>query len=244
MRCSRAGFTLIELMIVLAIIAIIATVAIPGLLRARVTSCEVSAIGCLRSIGTCQTEFCNAAIVDQDTDGAGEYGYLSEMSGVNFYRMDPRFSPGVSTNKVNPTFITSVLGSTALASPLGIANKSGYNHCVYLPTAAGPAFAEPGGGAPVPGNTADANVQEARYAVYAWPAAIRNSGNRAFMINQMGVVFGTENTGVQNYNADLVIPPPGAAFDPGMSLDPANLDGEIRCGIPANDGGVWVAVGS
>jgi len=54
---KQKGFSLIELLIVVAIILIIAAIAIPNLLRSKMAANEASAVGSLRSINTAEVAY-------------------------------------------------------------------------------------------------------------------------------------------------------------------------------------------
>ena len=71
------GFTVVELVLVLAIAAAIVTISLPNFVRSQQHSYEAGALGSLRAIATKEVLFRDA---DSEHDGNNDYGMLSELS--------------------------------------------------------------------------------------------------------------------------------------------------------------------
>jgi type IV pilus assembly protein PilA len=143
---NKRGFSLLELLIVVAIILIIATIAIPSLLRSRQAAQESSAVAQVRTINTAEVTYLSS--------NQGSYGNVASLITQGF--LDSRFSGSVS----GYTFVVTASGTdyTATATPTSTnAGRYGYyslpDAVIRYQTATGttcnPCFPTGASGAPV-----------------------------------------------------------------------------------------------
>jgi type IV pilus assembly protein PilA len=105
----RNGFSLIELLIVIAIILIIAAIAIPALISSRMSANEAAAVANIRTVNTAETVYS----IQYGTGYSTQLVFLGDAGGT-------------TSTAVNAVLIDRVLAT---------GTKSGYNF-IYLVTAA------------------------------------------------------------------------------------------------------------
>ena len=113
------GFSLLELLIVVAIILIIATIAIPSLLRSRQAANESAAVANLRTINTVQVTYLSSA--------GGNFGTISDLIAAGL--IDSRFTAPVS----GYSFTVTASGSDYTADAVPTSVNSGRFGCYSQP---------------------------------------------------------------------------------------------------------------
>jgi prepilin-type N-terminal cleavage/methylation domain-containing protein len=213
---AKKAFTLIELVIVAAIITIVATIALPKLMAARLVANETAAITSLRALITAQALVQTQAHIDS--------------GGVP--------TPGV--HKLTPSVLSVAFGKI---DANGLVARSGYYFQLWLPgTPVGgltPGVSElPTAGGADPANMPDPSLCAYLWCCYAWPIDAGGSGNRAFFVNQRGDLLQFSNARPIPYSGTAKQPNFDEAF---VTL--GDMGSKTRVGVSGgNDATIWIDV--
>ena len=159
MKKSSRGFSLIELLIVVAIILIIAAIAIPNLLRSRIAANQSSAVGSLRTLNTAEVTYSTT----YNTGYSSTLGDLGPGSpGANV--------PNATAAGLVDEVLSGINGSGGTTGPGAMQSaKSGYSF-IYAPAGT------------------DATGKYNSYTINANPVSPGTTGTNYYFTDQSGVI--------------------------------------------------------
>ncbi|MEW6359694.1 MAG: hypothetical protein AB1696_25375 [Planctomycetota bacterium] len=201
---------------------------------------EIEMKSSLRCLALSQLTFQERRAVDQDEDGVGEFGYLSELCGETVPR-----NKDMKVKEPIPAQISRQL-RTGGALGDGTGDRYGYYFRVYLIGKNGQATDDRAcDGTPTTPSAcldprtdqAAIDMQEKHFVIYAWPIKANETGRGAFVVNELAQVYSTkmENKTYSGPNGPSV-----EAFFNANGIRPDGWnDEDWPDEVKGNDGNIW-----
>ncbi|MCC6741144.1 MAG: DUF2950 family protein [Planctomycetia bacterium] len=214
-----AGFTLVELLITLAIVVLLLSLALTSLARARLASNEAQAIAALRTVAETETAWRQN---DADGNGVADF-WTGDWSGFhrvakkdgtawNLITADLARADGAPQAETAPGLAPRVTAS--LVSGAAVPH-AGYFFRAMTSDNSDPAQPYQSGGPTHP----------TRFGFTAWPAVPESSGHHVFILVETGAIWAR----------DLEGPGPGGPAPAGATLLPNSTGGQLSWpGAPGN----------
>lgn len=194
---TRSGFTLVELMVVIAVIAIIAAIAIPNLMRSRVLANEATAVSAIKAYATAQVTFqVGRQGGDPVNSNAGLTGYSDNFR--NLFYGNPK-----QNRTANLVLISQAMADAFAREPADNAAKTHNVPVEPTKTASsyqGYLFSEPN---EMRKNDEDASAFEHNFAILAVPHTGGQSGFNLFWVGQQGTVWMKGVSANANYSISI-----------------------------------------
>lgn len=220
-RSGQSGFTFAEVAVVMAVLGILASLAVPRIAGDRMVSNERKAVEHLREIALAQLRFRAMSLIDRDDDRQYEFGTLPELAGQDELRdFEDRLRRSVLPRHY------------AELDSAGRLRMDGYLFALYLPDPAGAGRVATKANADI---LVDPAMAESSFVVIAWPVERGKTGRRTYFIDQRAELRACSQG---NYSGIGAVPDPGCAL---IGPFPERIHNRplVKTGEIGNDGNVW-----